>query len=418
MRKNKIINIFLIGILFLFIFKTNVMGQTLNQKLDVIINDNYTVSIDDYKVINNQIYIPMRSFFESLNQNVNWNNKLRVAESTFMDKKIGFVVNSENIIVNNQNKTIKEEIKIIDKKTYIPIVEVLRSIGIKSNVEKNNLFIEINEYPALEYNEEEIIKFNDMEAIRSVLGKEKRVLVSLYNTKDYIFKNKDILSLVAKEEKGEVIELTSNSKDISIGDIKVGDTYNKEKLDRANRYYNMLGYNLDAKKIDEGNIVSFVKLEKIDSLNNMSLLKTNKKIEILYTEEVLNSYEDLVFEYINNYRINNKKSLLSKDDTLREFSNRHNKEMIKYNYFSHDSIEKGSYYNRVTDLLKSNNYSLIAENIAAGIFTPDEVINEWLNSKVHRENILNDFDKIGISINYALKSRYGLYFTTNFAKEN
>lgn len=416
MRKNKIINIFLIGILFLFIFKTNVMGQTLNQKLDVIINDNYTVSIDDYKVINNQIYIPMRSFFESLNQNVNWNNKLRVAESTFMDKKIGFVVNSENIIVNNQNKTIKEEIKIIDKKTYIPIVEVLRSIGIKSNVEKNNLFIEINEYPALEYNEEEIIKFNDMEAIRSVLGKEKRVLVSLYNTKDYIFKNKDILSLVAKEEKGEVIELTSNSKDISIGDIKVGDTYNKEKLDRANRYYNMLGYNLDAKKIDEGNIVSFVKLEKIDSLNNMSLLKTNKKIEILYTEEVLNSYEDLVFEYINNYRINNKKSLLSKDDTLREFSNRHNKEMIKYNYFSHDSIEKGSYYNRVTDLLKSNNYSLIAENIAAGIFTPDEVINEWLNSKVHRENILNDFDKIGISINYALKSRYGLYFTTNFAK--
>lgn len=416
MRKNKIINIFLIGILFLFIFKTNVMGQTLNQKLDVIINDNYTVSIDDYKVINNQIYIPMRSFFESLNQNVNWNNKLRVAESTFMDKKIGFVVNSENIIVNNQNKTIKEEIKIIDKKTYIPIVEVLRSIGIKSNVEKNNLFIEIKEYPILEYNEEEIIKFNDMEAIRSVLGKEKRVLVSLYNTKDYIFKNKDILSLVVKEEKGEVIELTSNSKDISIGDIKVGDTYNKEKLDRVNRYYNMLGYNLDAKKIDEGNIVSFVKLEKIDSLNNMSLLKTNKKIEILYTEEVLNSYEDLVFEYINNYRINNKKSLLSKDDTLREFSNRHNKEMIKYNYFSHDSIEKGSYYNRVTDLLKSKNYSLIAENIAAGIFTPDEVINEWLNSKVHRENILNDFDKIGISINYALKSRYGLYFTTNFAK--
>lgn len=416
MRKNKIINIFLIGTLFLFIFKTNVMGQTLNQKLDVIINDNYTVSIDDYKVINNQIYIPMRSFFESLNQNVNWNNKLRVAESTFMDKKIGFVVNSENIIVNNQNKTIKEEIKIIDKKTYIPIVEVLRSIGIKSNVEKNNLFIEIKEYPILEYNEEEIIKFNDMEAIRSVLGKEKRVLVSLYNTKDYIFKNKDILSLVVKEEKGEVIELTSNSKDISIGDIKVGDTYNKEKLDRVNRYYNMLGYNLDAKKIDEGNIVSFVKLEKIDSLNNMSLLKTNKKIEILYTEEVLNSYEDLVFEYINNYRINNKKSLLSKDDTLREFSNRHNKEMIKYNYFSHDSIEKGSYYNRVTDLLKSKNYSLIAENIAAGIFTPDEVINEWLNSKVHRENILNDFDKIGISINYALKSRYGLYFTTNFAK--
>ncbi len=416
MRKNKIINIFLIGILFLFIFKTNVMGQTLNQKLDVIINDNYTVSIDDYKVINNQIYIPMRSFFESLNQNVNWNNKLRVAESTFMDKKIGFVVNSENIIVNNQNKTIKEEIKIIDKKTYIPIVEVLRSIGIKSNVEKNNLFIEIKEYPILEYNEEEIIKFNDMEAIRSVLGKEKRVLVSLYNTKDYIFKNKGLLSLVVKEEKGEVIELTSNSKDISIGDIKVGDTYNKEKLDRVNRYYNMLGYNLDAKKIDEGNIVSFVKLEKIDSLNNMSLLKTNKKIEILYTEEVLNSYEDLVFEYINNYRINNKKSLLSKDDTLREFSNRHNKEMIKYNYFSHDSIEKGSYYNRVTDLLKSKNYSLIAENIAAGIFTPDEVINEWLNSKVHRENILNDFDKIGISINYALKSRYGLYFTTNFAK--
>jgi len=416
LKRNKLLNIFAISILFLFLIKNNVMGQDLTQKMDVFINDNYITSIDDYKEINNQIYIPMRSFFESLNQNVQWNDKLKIAESTFLDKKIGFITNSKNITINDQKKTIKKEIKIIDKKTYIPIVEVLESIGIKTSIDKSNLLIEIKDYPALDYKGKEIMKFTDIDAIREVLGNEEKILPSLYGTKDYIFKNKGLLSLVLKEDKDKVIELISNSKDLSIGDIKVGDTYNKEILDNANRYYNTLGYNLDVKKINENNIISFIKLEKIDTISNMSLLRTNKNIEILYTDEVLDSYENLVFEYINNYRINNNKNLLIEDSTLTKFSNSHNKEMINYNYFSHDSIEKGSYYNRVTELLKSKNYSLIAENIAAGIFTPDEVVNEWLNSKVHRENILNDFDKVGISINYALKSRYGLYFTINFAK--
>ncbi len=37
------------------------------------------------------------------------------------------------------------------------------------------------------------------------------------------------------------------------------------------------------------------------------------------------------------------------------------------------------------------------ENIAMGQRTPQEVMNAWMNSKGHRENILNaSFDTIGV----------------------
>jgi len=60
-------------------------------------------------------------------------------------------------------------------------------------------------------------------------------------------------------------------------------------------------------------------------------------------------------------------------------------------------------------------YRTIGENIAAGQRTPEDVVDSWMNSQGHRENILNpDFGKIGIGYFYAPNSHYAHYWVQIF----
>lgn len=71
------------------------------------------------------------------------------------------------------------------------------------------------------------------------------------------------------------------------------------------------------------------------------------------------------------------------------------KDMVERNYFSHTSPTYGSPF----DMLKQFgiSYSAAGENIAEGQSSPQEVMNDWMNSTGHRENILSSkYDKIGV----------------------
>ncbi len=60
-------------------------------------------------------------------------------------------------------------------------------------------------------------------------------------------------------------------------------------------------------------------------------------------------------------------------------------------------------------------YSGAGENIAAGQWTPDGVMNSWMNSEGHRANIMNgDFTQIGIACYYDPNSPYGYYWVQCF----
>ncbi|MGM8214270.1 CAP domain-containing protein [Bacillaceae bacterium W0354] len=62
-------------------------------------------------------------------------------------------------------------------------------------------------------------------------------------------------------------------------------------------------------------------------------------------------------------------------------------DMAAQGYFSHQSPTYGSPF----DMLKQFNvdYSVAAENIAAGQTSPENVVQVWMNSEGHRANILN-----------------------------
>ena len=54
-----------------------------------------------------------------------------------------------------------------------------------------------------------------------------------------------------------------------------------------------------------------------------------------------------------------------------------------------------------------------AENIAAGSNTAESVVNQWMNSEGHRNNIMNpDYTKLGVGM--AKGGSYGTYWTQCF----
>lgn len=88
-------------------------------------------------------------------------------------------------------------------------------------------------------------------------------------------------------------------------------------------------------------------------------------------------------------------------------------DMRDRNYFSHISPTYGSPF----DMMKAFNipYQAAAENIAAGQRTALDVMESWMKSPGHRENILNaQYTQIGVG--YAEGGSYEVYWTQMFIR--
>jgi uncharacterized protein YkwD len=73
----------------------------------------------------------------------------------------------------------------------------------------------------------------------------------------------------------------------------------------------------------------------------------------------------------------------------------HSADMAAKNYFSHDSQDGRSPFDRMKDA--GYNFRAAAENIAMGQRTPASVMDAWMNSAGHKANILNcTYTQIGI----------------------
>ncbi|MCQ6558792.1 CAP domain-containing protein [Paenibacillus mendelii] len=88
-------------------------------------------------------------------------------------------------------------------------------------------------------------------------------------------------------------------------------------------------------------------------------------------------------------------------------------DMRDQGYFSHDSPSYGSPF----DMMRAFHidYSYAGENIAAGQTDAQDVMNAWMNSPGHRENIMSpNFTEIGIG--YCTGGKMNHYWTQQFIK--
>lgn len=125
-------------------------------------------------------------------------------------------------------------------------------------------------------------------------------------------------------------------------------------------------------------------------------------------EEVQTAMENQIFAMTNVLRNLSDKDPLSYNQEVSKVAFGHSKDMGDHNYFSHTSPSEGE----LSDRLKSADvlYSYAGENIAARYPDAGASMIGWLNSKGHREALLNEeFTEIGVGV-------YREYYTQNFIK--
>ncbi len=109
----------------------------------------------------------------------------------------------------------------------------------------------------------------------------------------------------------------------------------------------------------------------------------------------VSAFEQKVVELTNQERAKNGLPALKLDVELSKVAREKSKDMQTKNYFSHTSPTYGSPF----DMMKAYgiSYRAAGENIAMGQRSPEEVVQAWMNSQGHRENIMNpNFTHIGV----------------------
>jgi uncharacterized YkwD family protein len=124
-----------------------------------------------------------------------------------------------------------------------------------------------------------------------------------------------------------------------------------------------------------------------------------------------NATEQQIFLLVNQERINAGVKPLKLANDVSYVARVKSKDMQDHDYFDHTSPVYGSPFDMMDDF--GLTYRTAGENIAAGQSTAVNVMNSWMNSEGHRNNILNpNFTEIGIG--YVDGGDYGSYFTQMF----
>ena len=99
------------------------------------------------------------------------------------------------------------------------------------------------------------------------------------------------------------------------------------------------------------------------------------------------------------------------DSTLAKVATAHSKDMADHNFFSHDSRNGTSPFQRIKKA--GYRYDFAGENIAAGFHSPASVVKAWLKSPGHCKNLMNrSYDELGVG--FATGGTYGTYWTQDF----
>jgi uncharacterized YkwD family protein len=108
------------------------------------------------------------------------------------------------------------------------------------------------------------------------------------------------------------------------------------------------------------------------------------------------TYASQVINLVNQERAKAGLQALSSDNALSAMALDKAKDMYNNHYFDHTSPTYGSPFEMMNTYGIS--YTYAGENIAMGQQSPQEVMNAWMNSTGHRQNILSpNYTKIGVA---------------------
>lgn len=157
-------------------------------------------------------------------------------------------------------------------------------------------------------------------------------------------------------------------------------------------------------KVSRGDTFWFI--AKRYGLDYRELMRLNAEIEprnmqigevirLKAAAEHSSTFEEQVATLVNKERGKAGLSPLTHRADLKNVAHKKAEDMINSNYFAHNSPNYGSPFQMLKTFGIS--YQAAGENIAKGQSSPEAVMNSWMNSTGHRDNILNgQYNTIGV----------------------
>lgn len=125
-------------------------------------------------------------------------------------------------------------------------------------------------------------------------------------------------------------------------------------------------------------------------------------------------YEQRVLDIVNQIRLGAGLSSLVPSASLASSARGYADEMAREGFFAHQS-PKGSTFVARNEAAGYTGWTFLGENLAGGQPDPQSVVNAWLNSPSHRDNILSpNARELGVGYVYRAGSVYGHYWVQEF----
>ncbi|GEL76786.1 CAP domain-containing protein [Tenuibacillus multivorans] len=144
----------------------------------------------------------------------------------------------------------------------------------------------------------------------------------------------------------------------------------------------------------------------VTTFQNDSETQVDKSLDSNQVHE----FEHRVHELVNEEREKHGLDPLEFSVEVSQVARTKSQDMADNNYFSHESPTYGSPFDMMKDF--GVDYWSAGENIAMGQRTPEQVMDGWMNSDGHRENILQEsFTHLGVGF---IKDNGTYYWTQMF----
>ena len=156
-------------------------------------------------------------------------------------------------------------------------------------------------------------------------------------------------------------------------------------------------------------------VDKNDNSTVYGILLTDDQFRVQYaaTKEALAGESRVAFHMANAFRVLHGVGILTWCDKAATAARLHSEDMATQNYVSHTSADGRLFYMR----LRENGvlYNTCAENLCAGYYSGVGAHNAWVNSALHRANLLNaSMDRCGVGFAYELNSDYRYYAVSDY----
>jgi uncharacterized protein YkwD len=308
------------------------------------------------------------------------------------------------------------------------------------NQEQNNQDITASERPTSGMG---FLIGQDLAELKVLLGEPQRIDESLYGYQWYIYNSDYSRYVQVGVENNKVVTVYAIGENLDILPFKIGqpieEIFNTQFIGtnidiefKGNTYrFELNDTDLNIRPLIKlGNVFAQLYIDKFTGsvssvrfINEETLIKL-RPYELVYSGQLIEpeepnedmwrlieeGTEKQILDITNVMRLRHNLRPLIWEEETSEVAYGHSKDMSESNDFSHTSKKFGS----LSDRLEAAEvvYKSAGENIAANYTDGPAVTEGWLNSKGHRDSLLNDdFTHLGIGV-------FQKYYTQNFIQKS